>query len=208
MPTRRMSKVWAPGYGWLKKETEAAATYENLGDGWPLLIAIMRWFPDFTADLFRSENADFELTFTQRLFLRANANYKDVATTACRGAGKSYCLDIGQMVDGLVWPGEETAILAPTQKQGVEIEAKIYKQVENNYPALTSLYTVVANSTSSGRFIINTELGSEISIGSFRGNTVHKALAEETAQEELGIRITPVPDDGADLLYALRGTEE
>ncbi|MBQ6859919.1 MAG: DUF512 domain-containing protein, partial [Clostridia bacterium] len=27
------------------------------------------------------------------------------------------------------------------------------------------------------------------------------------AQELLGIRITPVPDDGADLLYALRGTE-
>lgn len=27
------------------------------------------------------------------------------------------------------------------------------------------------------------------------------------AQEALGIRITPVPDDGADLLYALRGTE-
>ena len=31
-------------------------------------------------------------------------------------------------------------------------------------------------------------------------------LAE--AQDKLGIRITPVPDDGADLLYALRGTEE
>jgi len=28
------------------------------------------------------------------------------------------------------------------------------------------------------------------------------------AQELLGVRITPVPDDGADLLYALRGTEE
>ncbi len=28
------------------------------------------------------------------------------------------------------------------------------------------------------------------------------------AQETLGIRITPVPDDGAELLYALRGTEE
>ena len=28
------------------------------------------------------------------------------------------------------------------------------------------------------------------------------------AQEKLGIRITPVPDDGADLLYALRGTED
>ena len=30
----------------------------------------------------------------------------------------------------------------------------------------------------------------------------------EQAQRQLGIRITPVPDDGADLLYALRGTEE
>lgn len=30
----------------------------------------------------------------------------------------------------------------------------------------------------------------------------------EQAQEELGICITPVPDDGADLLYALRGTED
>lgn len=30
----------------------------------------------------------------------------------------------------------------------------------------------------------------------------------EQAQEQLGIRIRPVPDDGADLLYALRGTEE
>lgn len=30
----------------------------------------------------------------------------------------------------------------------------------------------------------------------------------DEAQAKLGIRITPVPDDGADLLYALRGTEE
>lgn len=30
----------------------------------------------------------------------------------------------------------------------------------------------------------------------------------EQAQKELGIRITPVEDDGADLLYALRGTED
>lgn len=30
----------------------------------------------------------------------------------------------------------------------------------------------------------------------------------DQAQQELGIRIHPVPDDGADLLYALRGTED
>ena len=30
----------------------------------------------------------------------------------------------------------------------------------------------------------------------------------DEAQAKLGVPITPVPDDGADLLYALRGTEE
>lgn len=146
----------------------------------------MRWFPDFTADLFRAPNADFELTFTHRLFLRINANYKDVAITACRGAGKSFCYDLGELCDGIVWPGQETSIVAPTQKQGAEIEAKIYKQVENNYPGLTGLYNIAANSTNAGRFILNTDFGTEISIGSFRGNTIHKAAAEETAQEEIG----------------------
>ena len=33
-------------------------------------------------------------------------------------------------------------------------------------------------------------------------------LPYDTLQEIIGIRITPVPDDGADLLYALRGTED
>lgn len=90
------------------------------------------------------------------------------------------------MIDGLFWPGQQSSIVAPTQKQGAEIENKIYKQIENNYPALTSLYTIDANSTASGRFIISTPFGTEISIGSFRGNTIHKATAEETAQEEVG----------------------
>lgn len=156
-----------------------------MGDGWPLLIAAMRWFPDFAADIYRSEHAEFDLTFTHRLFLRANANYKDVAITACRGAGKSFTYDLGEMIDGINWPGQETAIIAPTQKQGAEIEAKIYKQVENNYPMLTGLYNVAANSAQAGRFTLTTEYGTEISIGSFRGNTIYKACAEETAQEEV-----------------------
>lgn len=174
------------GYGWQKKITTEAAKYDDLGDGWPLLIAICRWFPDFAADLMRADNAEFDLTFTQRMFLRIDANYKDVAKTACRGAGKSFTKDLQEALDGIFWPGQQSSIVAPTQKQGAEIENKIWKQIENNYPALTSLYTIDANSTASGRFILSTPYGTEISIGSFRGNTIHKATAEETAQEEVG----------------------
>lgn len=169
-----------------EKAFEPKGAYENLGDGWPYLIAIMRWFPDFTADLFQAENAEFNLAFIQRIFMRIEANYKDVAITACRGATKSYTTDLGELVDGLMWPGQQTGIIAPTNKQGAEIERKIFQQLENNYPALLALYKQDANSVAAGRFTVSTPYGSEIAIGSFRGNTIHKAIAEETAQEETG----------------------
>ena len=41
-----------------------------------------------------------------------------------------------------------------------------------------------------------------------KGELLLDDMTLEQAQQQLGIRITPVPDDGADLLYALRGTEE
>ena len=178
--------VWVPKQGWVRKLPEREATYENLGDGWVLLLAIMRWYPDFVLDLFRKPDAEFELTFTHRMLMRINSRYKDVAITACRGAGKSYTTQCIELVEGIVWPGQQTSIVAPTIKQGAEIEAKIYKQVENNYPGLTNLYQTESNSTVSGRFVLSTPYGTEISIGSFRGNTIHKAIAEETAQEEQG----------------------
>lgn len=172
--------------GWVKKQTEQEANYDNLGDGWPYLIALMRFFPDFTADIFQSENAEFDLTFTHRMLLRINAQYKDVAITGHRGLGKSFITDLGEMIDGELWPGTQTAIIAPTKKQGVKIESKIFKQIENNYKALTQLYKVDSNSVTGGSFIISTEYGSVITIGSFRGDTLHKAIAEETAQEDVG----------------------
>lgn len=181
-----MGYVWLDRIGWVKKQTSREANYENMGEGWQLFINLVRWFPDFFLDLCLEPESEFNLTFTQRIMLRVNAQYKNVAITGCRGLGKSYTTDAGAMVDGEVWPGQELCIISPTQKQGAEIEAKVYKQVEKNFPYLTSLYKMEANSTSSGRFIISTEYKTNIAIGSFRGNSVHGVVAEETAQEEVG----------------------
>lgn len=167
---------------WVKRSTESAAKYEDLGDGWPYLIALFRWFPDFFLDLFHKDDADFDLSFIQRIFLRINANYQYSDITACRGATKSYCRQDGSYTDGLLWPGETTAVVGPSLKQTAKIASDIHKQVENNYPGLTALYKVESDGKDS--FVVSTPNGSRISIDNKRGATVYRATAEETAQEE------------------------
>lgn len=183
MGAHKTQFVWGgKGRGWVKKREEEEASYENLGEGWPYLIALFRWFPDFFLDTFHADNADYDLTFIQRIFLRINANYQYTDITACRGGTKSYCRQSGGYVDGLLWPGETTAVVGPSLKQAAKIASDIHKQIERNYPGLTSLYSIEADSVD--RFVVSTPYGTSMGIDSKRGATVYRSSAEETAQEE------------------------
>lgn len=179
MPSGR---VWRKDTGWIKKQTENEANYDNLAEGWPLLIALFRLFPDFMADVLWSDNADFRLGLTQRLFMRIDARYQYVDKTACRGATKSFCTNLEKYTELVTWPGIVSAIVGPSFKQSAKIASQIYKQIENCAPMLTAMFSVDADS--SDRFAISTEYGSKLSIEAFRGNTIHDATAEESAQEE------------------------
>ena len=180
---RSKGYVWCGAdVGWKRKRDFTDAKYENLGDGWPYLIALFRFFPDFFLDLFHDDEADFDLSFIQRVFLRINANYQYTDTTACRGATKSYCRQAGGYVDGLMWPGEKTAVVGPSLKQTAKIANEIHKQIENNYKGMTDLYKV--EGYGEDHFIVSTTYGTSISIDNKRGVTVWRATAEETAQEE------------------------
>lgn len=167
---------------WVKRATTKDAEYDELGEGLPYLFALFRWFPDFFLDLFHADTADYDLTFIQRIFLRINANYQYADITACRGATKSFCRQLGGYADGLMWPGETTAVVGPSLKQTAKIASDIHKQVENNYPGLTALITV--ESDSQDRFVVSTPHKTRLSIDNKRGATVYRASAEETAQEE------------------------
>lgn len=167
---------------YVKKETEQKAQYENLGEGWPYLIALFRFFPDFFLDLFHADSADYDLSLIQRVFLRINANYQYVDITACRGATKSYCRQAGNYTDGLMWPGESTAVVGPSLKQTAKIASDIHKEIKNNYPGLTALY--ITETEGKDQFVVSTTYRSRISIDNRRGVTLCRVAAEETAQEE------------------------
>jgi hypothetical protein len=179
MPSGR---VWRKDLGWIKKQTENEASYDNLAEGWPLLVALFRLFPDFMADTLWSDDADFNLGLTQRLFMRVDARYQYVDKTACRGATKSFSTNLEKYTELVLWPGIVSTIVGPSFKQSAKIASQIYKQIDNCAPMLTAMFSVDADSVD--RFAISTEYGSKLSIEAFRGNTVYDATAEESAQEE------------------------
>lgn len=186
MCARRTGKVWGgKGVGWLSKKEEEDAKYDNLGDGWPYFIAICRWYPDFFCDILQAEDAPFTPTLIQRVFDRVLARYKNVAITASRGAGKSYDINKENNAEMVLWPGITGVIFGPSGKQSASIARQIHKQLEANYPILMQMLTVERDSAM-GSFETTTMFGSRTNVDAFRGNTVHKAIAEETAQEDRG----------------------
>ena len=182
MSTHKTGYVWAPGQkGWIKKQEYEAAQYDGVGPGWVLIIAFMRWYPDFLLDLMRADDADYELSFLQRMMIRAEARYQYVDIIACRGATKSTCTIWEKGVETLVWPGVRISYVGPSYKQTARIGSQVYKQLNHDYPALTRHFRLVADAKDSFEFA--TDFGSSFSIAAFRGNTCHQAVAEEYAQE-------------------------
>lgn len=182
-PRKSIRVKGATGWEWKKKQTTKEANYEEIGEGWVIFVAFLRLFPDFLADITRDdENADYELAFIQRIFMRAESRYQYVDIDACRGATKSFCKQLVEKCDGITYPGQSSAIVGPSFKQSAKIASQIHKQIGNNFPILNNHYRTEADSMD--RFIISTDYGTRISIEAFRGNTIHKATAEEVAQEE------------------------
>ena len=174
--------VWAPGAGWVRRAESEKFRYEGLGDGWVFFMAACRWFPDFLADLCRSEDANYELPILHRINMRAKANYQYVDLTEGRGAGKSHSSLLEEDTEQLTWPGLRSLYIGPSNKQTASIGVETHRAIEHDYPLLTDHFVV--ESSSKGDFQISTNLGSKLSITGRRGINLHKCVAEELAQTE------------------------
>lgn len=178
----RRSHVWVSGEGWVKKSDSESANYDSLGVGWNFLISFFRYYPDALLDLLKGEEADYELTIIQRVIMRAKARNQYVDITGCRGLTKSYCSISEECCEQILFPSIQVAYFGPSFKQTAKIGSKTYMQLQKDYPALCDHFTISADSVD--RFEIKTAMNSSFAITAFRGNNIHKVVAEETAQEE------------------------
>lgn len=172
---------WVEGAGWVDKRLSDKANYNNLGEGWGFLISFMRAFPDMLQDLFRSEEADYDLSLIQRVVMRAKARHQYVDITGCRGMTKSFC-SINEEADEMaLYPGIRIAYFGPSYTQTAKIGSQTFKQIQKDYPGLAEHFIVMADAKD--RFELVTHCGSSFAITAFRGNNIHRVVAEETAQE-------------------------
>lgn len=170
---------------WVDVEKERKQNYDDYNEeACALLVSYWRWYPDKFLDLIEGENSDYSLEIVQRVNLRAFCRYQNVFITGSRGLTKSYTALLSYGVKGVLWPGIQLSYYGPSLRQTADICAKTWKQIEKNYPILTSMWNVV--SMSADRFIIETKFGSRIAITAMRGDNIHGVLAEEAAQEEAG----------------------
>ena len=170
---------------WVDVEKERKQNYDDYNEeACALLISYWRWYPDKFLDLIESETSDYSLEILQRVIMRGFCRYQENFTTGSRGTTKTYDALLTRSVGGILWPGTQWAYYGPSLRQTADICTKAWKQIEKNYPMLTSMWNVV--SMSADRFIIETKFGSRISITAMRGDNIHGVLAEEAAQEEAG----------------------
>jgi len=179
---KRDSMEWVEGAGWVDKRLSDKANYDNLGEGWGFIISFMRAFPDFIQDLLRDEEADYELTLIQRVIMRAKARHQYCDITGCRGVTKSYCSVNEEADEMLLYPGIKTAYFGPSYKQTAKIGSQTFRQIQKDYPALAEHFIVMADSAD--KFEFKSHMDSSFVITAYRGNNIHKVVAEETAQEE------------------------
>lgn len=185
MPTGYASrgKTYIKSLGkWVDKEVQKAFDYEafeeqSVAD----LINFFRWYPDYFADLCRSETASYKLALPQRMMLRINARYRNTYITGCRGLTKTYIILLGKMIKGILYPGVTMRYFAPSQKQAAALAAQAFAQIEKDYPLITSHWQVKNNRDAMFRIV--TAYGSEFAMYAPRGDNCTEVIAEEIGQE-------------------------
>lgn len=176
-------KVYSKKQGrWVPKDLSKAFDYENLDFlSGAFIISFFRWWPDYLADMCRSETAKYRLELPQRMILRIICRFRSSYVTGCRGLTKTYCILLGKMIKGILWPGEKMRYTAPAQKQAAALATQAFHQIEADYPIIASHWAI--RNDAQDMFKITTVYGSEFTMYSPRGDNCSETIAEEIGQE-------------------------
>lgn len=183
MGVRRGGKVWTPGTGWVRIQNTEDRNYDDFcNDSWALLMSFFRWYPDIMLDVFRSDDAKYELPLIHRVILRAFARNQFVDITGSRGLGKTTTNMQYSCVQNLIWPGQKTVYTGPSYKQQAALAKAAFDDLTNDYTVIAKQYTI--DNQGKDSWSISTKFGSDIGINTSRGRNFHDVTAEEVAQEE------------------------
>lgn len=99
-------------------------------------VALWTVYPDLYLDFIKPVDSTFNLTFYQRIFLRAIMRYQIVYCTAPRGFGKSFTTILAIYLLCIFRPKFHTFICAPGKEQGAKIGDEKIHEIWELFPLL------------------------------------------------------------------------
>lgn len=167
---------------WIKKSKENAFDYDTVNqESAAFMISFFRAYPDYYADIFRSENASYKLELPQRFMLRILVRYRNVYITGSRGLTKTYVIVLSKMIKGILYPNIQIRYCAPNQKQAAKLATQAFHQIEKDYPDIAGMWQL--RSDRPDMFRITTMYGSEFIMYAPKGDNSNEVVAEEIGQE-------------------------
>ena len=162
------------------------------------MVSFFRQYPDYYLDYIRSENALFELSAFQRLWLRALFRFKKVGIVASRGTSKSYINILSKVLKCIFYPNTSEIISAPTKQQTTKIVQDKLMEYFRDYPMLKSELVFKGDVPKGSDF---TKIGSDFATLVFRnGSKINTIVMGESSRglRANGISIEEITDDRVD----------
>ena len=94
-------------------------------------------YPDrFVDEVLTPVDSNFNLLFSQRIFLRAMMRFNSVHLTAARGFSKTFLSVLALMLKCIFQPRSQIAITAPSKTQAADIGRQKMKELLERFPLL------------------------------------------------------------------------
>lgn len=144
-------------------------------------------YPDlFVDEVLVPTDSDFNLLFSQRVFLRAMMRYNQVHITASRGYSKTFLAVLAMVIKAIVQPGSKLVITAPSKGQAEQIAKDKWVDLVSKFPLLDKEIASRTGSKGNVRWIFKNDSFLEVSapLETTRGRRFHAILFDETRDQD------------------------
>ena len=164
----------------LKDDTLFGRNIANYHD----FISWARWYPDLLLDMIKPPKGGLNLHLDQRVFLRCAVRFFSMYGDLPRGASKTFCEVLADILVAILFPNVTLAISAQTKENAADLLAAKWNELTKLYPLLLGELAEkprFSKGTASIKFRNGSEVDAIANAQSSKGQRRNRLSIEESA---------------------------
>lgn len=164
----------------LKDDTLFGRNIANYHD----FISWARWYPDLLLDMIKPPKGGLNLHLDQRVFLRCDVRFFSMYGDLPRGASKTFCEVLADILVAILFPNVTLAISAQTKENAADLLAAKWNELTKLYPLLLGELAEkprFSKGTASIKFRNGSEVDAIANAQSSKGQRRNRLSIEESA---------------------------